>query len=304
MPKWLRAIRHEFPGITVSRTGGGHYKLVLPNGQPIFTSSTPSDRRTMRNVRSDVRRALRPTRWGPHTEDPEFVADQMPQEVYSAFEPNVIIERPGEIEPPTKPFGQVLYHFTDTSYLPLILHAGELRRRDSDEFLWATTDPKGDRLSSVGGRGTGREAFIDGRLRAIRFTIDADGFQDGWREAATKHHLSDSATDRADCAMRYKQSTKPWRWRLDPVLVDQCLIEMKGYRDNRWAPVEKFSLIDLPTNIDGFTIIRLGDLIFMSRKTAEVIEYAKPATFADMMEAYEEDFDPEPGDVALPPSPW
>jgi hypothetical protein len=43
----------------VTKTAGGHYRLKLVTGEPIFTSSSPSDRRTMRNVKALVRRKLR-----------------------------------------------------------------------------------------------------------------------------------------------------------------------------------------------------------------------------------------------------
>ena len=39
-------------------TGSDHVKYVLPNGQPYFTGLTPSDSRTLKNVKSDVRRML------------------------------------------------------------------------------------------------------------------------------------------------------------------------------------------------------------------------------------------------------
>lgn len=45
-------------GATLGRTNGGHMKLT-GDGWTVFTSSTPSDRRSISNIRRDIRRALR-----------------------------------------------------------------------------------------------------------------------------------------------------------------------------------------------------------------------------------------------------
>jgi hypothetical protein len=277
MMKWLREIRHEFEplGVKVSHTNGGHLRLDLPNGKPIFTGSTPSDWRVMRKVRSQVRRALEPQ---SREALPEIVADAVPAEP-PASEPNVILEQPGELEPPLKPVGQVVYHHTDTSHLALILRCGELRR-GRDEVLWATTDPKGDRMS-ITGCGRGREALRAGHIKCIRFTLNAELFEDGWRDAAAKHQVWGGVDLREDVAKLFKQSTKCWRWRWGPVPVDQCLIEMKGYRDNQWIPVEKFSLISLPT--DDTAIIRLGDWLYSATPTANGINYRRPRHHSELL---------------------
>lgn len=39
-------------------TGGDHIKWILPNNKPYFTSLTPSDRRALLNIKSEVRRIL------------------------------------------------------------------------------------------------------------------------------------------------------------------------------------------------------------------------------------------------------
>jgi hypothetical protein len=39
-------------------TGSDHIKWTLPNGQPYFTSLTPSDNRVLRNIKSETRRML------------------------------------------------------------------------------------------------------------------------------------------------------------------------------------------------------------------------------------------------------
>ena len=40
-------------------TNGGHWRLRGPNQALLFTGSTPSDHRAIKNLRSDIRRAER-----------------------------------------------------------------------------------------------------------------------------------------------------------------------------------------------------------------------------------------------------
>jgi hypothetical protein len=50
----------EAPGSTIEITDGNHLRIMLPNGAPVYCANTPSDsRRSLLNVRSTVRRALR-----------------------------------------------------------------------------------------------------------------------------------------------------------------------------------------------------------------------------------------------------
>ena len=43
-------------------TNGGHWRLTGPNNALLFTGSTPSDWRGLRNIRSEIKRAERRTR--------------------------------------------------------------------------------------------------------------------------------------------------------------------------------------------------------------------------------------------------
>lgn len=58
MRKIEHELKREFPFATIETSNGNHYRLRLPNGHSVYTSSTPSDRRSMRNVRAEVRRRL------------------------------------------------------------------------------------------------------------------------------------------------------------------------------------------------------------------------------------------------------
>jgi hypothetical protein len=49
-------------GWTVTKTAGGHIRLAHANGAVIFTGSTPSDWRAVRNATADLRRAERQPR--------------------------------------------------------------------------------------------------------------------------------------------------------------------------------------------------------------------------------------------------
>lgn len=42
-------------GWVVEQRSNNHYKLIAPNGKVVFTSSTPSDRRAIENIKRDLR---------------------------------------------------------------------------------------------------------------------------------------------------------------------------------------------------------------------------------------------------------
>lgn len=53
----LRLVRAaQAEGWEVTKTRGGHWKFKAPNGDVIFTGSTPSDKRAWLNVRAHLRR--------------------------------------------------------------------------------------------------------------------------------------------------------------------------------------------------------------------------------------------------------
>ena len=62
MKKIQRDLKREFNFARVEHTGGGHLRLVLPNGRAVYTASTPSCSRTLANLRRDVRKELRGSR--------------------------------------------------------------------------------------------------------------------------------------------------------------------------------------------------------------------------------------------------
>lgn len=46
-------------GWEVARTNGGHFRWKHPNGSIVFTGSTPSDRRALKNIETHLRRVER-----------------------------------------------------------------------------------------------------------------------------------------------------------------------------------------------------------------------------------------------------
>jgi hypothetical protein len=42
-------------GWQIEKRNNNHYKLIAPNGKVVFTSSTPSDRRAIENIKRDLR---------------------------------------------------------------------------------------------------------------------------------------------------------------------------------------------------------------------------------------------------------
>lgn len=53
------ALRDGARLVEIKRTGGGHYSGLFDNGRIVFTSSTPSDWRAIRNLKAQAKRALR-----------------------------------------------------------------------------------------------------------------------------------------------------------------------------------------------------------------------------------------------------
>jgi hypothetical protein len=194
-----------------------------------------------------------------------------------SIEENIAIERPGLLEP-KRPVGEVVYHFTDTIFLPFILSSGELEP-SPDDVLWATTDPNGDRLAWAC-KGSGRQFYSHGQTKRVRFTMNADDCHDGWSADRRDRERYWSEPYLRKSAREQGQSTKCWRWRDQPLSVDETLIEIRGYRDARWILVEHFSIIDCGDLAWG---IRLGDWLYCSTFTDDG-PYAIPPLHIDELE--------------------
>jgi hypothetical protein len=54
----IKSYMESIGAVREGHTGGDHIRYTLPNGQPYYTSLTPSDQRVLKNIKSDTRRML------------------------------------------------------------------------------------------------------------------------------------------------------------------------------------------------------------------------------------------------------
>jgi hypothetical protein len=138
----------------------------------------------------------------------------------------------------------VVYHFTDTVHLPWIALDGELKPSANriagfpQDFLWATTDKRGDRTCSSSLSSGMQRAYRNGVVQLVRFTLDATDF-DYWPSAAressewSNHHIASLE--------KYARSIgvdpQVWRCRALPLPL-HCVIGVhtKGWSDANWLP--------------------------------------------------------------------
>jgi predicted RNA binding protein YcfA (HicA-like mRNA interferase family) len=61
MRKDLRQVVRQYAkhGFRVSRTKGGHLRFEGPNGELVFGASTPSDYRSLKNLKAQLDRVIR-----------------------------------------------------------------------------------------------------------------------------------------------------------------------------------------------------------------------------------------------------
>jgi hypothetical protein len=132
-----------------------------------------------------------------------------------------------------------VYHFTDTAHLPWILRDGVLRAAENNpgpsDFLWATTDQRGDQTATVHFGNVYREGIAG----LVRFTLHARDFED-WRElAARTPGWTAQFTECLEQAARDAGSNSAnWRARVKPLLrTDWVEIASRSYRDKVWRPL-------------------------------------------------------------------
>jgi hypothetical protein len=120
----------------------------------------------------------------------------------------------------------VVYHFTDTLALPWIVESGALRPHAkllvgigrTDAFVWATTNPAGDKTARavrVAAWAEAEEAWKQDRFRLVRLTLPAKSFRH-WAEVVRKEgwtpgQLAELADDdyKHGCEVGYQD-----RWRV------------------------------------------------------------------------------------------
>jgi hypothetical protein len=130
-------------------------------------------------------------------------------------------------EEAVKDSAPVVYHFTDTLALPWIIESGALRPHAkllvgigrTDAFVWATTNPAGDKTARamvVAAGGEPEEALKQNRYRLVRLTLRAKSFRP-WakvvrKEGWTPGQLAELADDdyKRGCEVGYQDQ---WRVR-------------------------------------------------------------------------------------------
>jgi hypothetical protein len=141
----------------------------------------------------------------------------------------------------------VVYHFTDTVHLPWIIESGDLRPGNNrignfpnNDFLWATTEPVGDRTSSSQSDDY-RELYRKGIIQLVRFTLPAEAFTD-WREMIGRYPAWTS--DHVEMLVRAAREVgetgdlSKWRCRDQPLPITSAVaVEAKSYLGGRWMPI-------------------------------------------------------------------
>ena len=143
--------------------------------------------------------------------------------------------------------------------MPWIIEAGELRLSirngfvPSDiipqrDFLWATTNPEGDRTSAPMRPGN-RELYHQGGVQLIRFTLPGDGFIP-WRDIpkVAPEWTPDLVAELEKAAPDYGETGfEKWRCRSDPLPLTQVLAvdaksiasgEERTIESGSWKPIK------------------------------------------------------------------
>jgi hypothetical protein len=161
-----------------------------------------------------------------------------------------------------------VYHHTCTAHLPWILASGHLKPlRDKvtglpdPDFLWATTDPRGDRTASIGWA-----ALRAGDALAVRFTCRAEDFQP-WNAAWRSHPAwTQSHVNILENAAR-GSNPRDWYCRIEPLSLGQVIaIETKGYRDAGWRKFEREGVRLWAKQAEGYLGVLIGGRVFASRR--------------------------------------
>ena len=136
----------------------------------------------------------------------------------------------------------LLYHFTDTSRLPWIMQAGELRPGANKaggfpdpEFVWASINALGDLTASVH-RGQG---YMSGKVRHVRLTFDSAAFIPWSAVPSQFPQWARDHVQRLEAPAIGKSDPATWWCRPSPIALADCLeIATRSYRDNRWQPFD------------------------------------------------------------------
>jgi hypothetical protein len=146
----------------------------------------------------------------------------------------------------------VLFHFTDTARLPWILETGELRPGSTrfpgqpPDFLWATTDERGDRTATLS-----RDAWRRGDTQLVRFTLARGDFEP-WRAVVDRFpEWTEQVTGSLErAAERARSNPDAWWCRVDPLPLSRVLkIQSKAWSSSwqQFSPTVSRHPVDAST---------------------------------------------------------
>jgi hypothetical protein len=163
-----------------------------------------------------------------------------------------------------------VYHFTDTARLPWIWASGELRPGRNQiggypvDFLWATTNQKGDRTAS------GMQLYRQGETALVRLTLHAEDFAK-WSEVL-KHssQWTYEQVNRLCMAALAKGEANIAGWRVRTVALPLSRIvsvEAKTYT-GAWQTIDPDTAC-IRINDDDILAVNLGGTLYASKQTIE-----------------------------------
>lgn len=136
-----------------------------------------------------------------------------------------------------------VYHFTTHYHLPWILNSGALlpgkdrtARFPHDDFLWATTNPKGERTATMVANDY---AYRSGVCHHVRFTLSVDDFFP-WADVRIHHpEWSPQTIQILNQAAARPGDPANWYCRATPLPMDKVIaIDHRSYFNNVWRPIE------------------------------------------------------------------
>jgi len=136
------------------------------------------------------------------------------------------------------------------------------------DFIWATTQPAGDRTAS-GGQG---DPYRTGKTRLVRFAFDRQHF---FPWSSTREQFPSwtrSHVGRLEMAAEGKSDPATWWYRADPLPLALCLgIETRSYQDKLWRPlsVEAEVLVGKAPGAEGWMMVKIGDTVFGSAQRTD-----------------------------------
>jgi hypothetical protein len=156
-------------------------------------------------------------------------------------------------------------------HLPWILRSGELQPGHNKigafpdhDFLWATSNPRGDDTASI----VRDDSYRSGKARHVRFVLDADDFIP-WQQVPDRFlHWTEEHAHRLE-EIAGKTAASEWWCRPTSLHLSGCArIETRSYVNNRWVVLPGGLEITEVTQSDGVWLsVRIGGAVFASQKT-------------------------------------